>query len=395
MLTQIKQDLRQYYYDSTFRDLNLDSAYERSRAAIDEAPSFKHMLAIVAQFVDNLKDSHTRFIPPGLALNVRYGWTTKTIGDSCYIDWVRKDSDAEKKGLKRGERLVTWDRMEASRRSMRILSYVYYALSPREFVKLVVESPDGLLREVTVKAEIKRAQSVVDYTTLEARAQLSHQAEATFRANIHTTRSFGDTVMVWRFPSFRYGDRYLGEMFSHARKHRALILDLRGNGGGSLATELDMVSHLFDREVVVGTMVERSGKTKQVAKPVGDPFLGRLIILLDSGSASASEILARTAQLEYRATLVGDRTAGAVVASLYYYHRIGHTKGMDYALQVSVADFVMSDGKRLEGVGVTPDETILPTPEDLVKEQDPVMAHALAMVGIEIDSKKAAKIFRK
>jgi hypothetical protein len=159
MLTQIKQDLRQYYYDSTFRDLNLDSAYERSRAAIDEAPSFKHMLAIVAQFVDNLKDSHTRFIPPGLALNVRYGWTTKTIGDSCYIDWVRKDSDAEKKGLKRGERLVTWDRMEASRRSMRILSYVYYALSPREFVKLVVESPDGLLREVTVKAEIKRAQS--------------------------------------------------------------------------------------------------------------------------------------------------------------------------------------------------------------------------------------------
>ena len=330
-----------------------------------------------------------------MTLNVRYGWTTKVIGDSCYIDWVRKGSDAEKQGLKRGDRLVSWDRMETSRRSIRILNYVYYALSPREYVKLVVETPDKSLRELTIKAEVKRGQNVLDYSTLEARAQLSAQAEEAIRTNIHSTYSFGDSVMVWRFPSFQYGDRYLGEMFARARRHRSLILDLRGNGGGALVTQLDVVSNLFDREVVVGTLIERGNATAYVAKPVGQPFLGRLVLLLDSESASSSEILARTAQLEYRATLVGDRTAGAVVASLFYAHRIGHTKGVDYALQVSVADFVMSDGKRLEGVGVTPQEIVLPTPQDLLEERDPVLAHALALDGVQIDPKAAAKLFRR
>jgi len=68
---------------------------------------------------------------------------------------------------------------------------------------------------------------------------------------------------------------------------------------------------------------------------------------------------------------------------------------MDYALQVSVADFVMSDGKRLEGVGVTPQEIVLPTPHDLLEERDPVLAYALALEGVQIDSKAAARLFRR
>ena len=53
----------------------------------------------------------------------------------------------------------------------------------------------------------------------------------------------------------------------------------------------------------------------------------------------------------------------------------------------------MSDGKRLEQVGVTPDETVLPTADDIAHERDPVLAHAADMVGAEITAENAARLF--
>jgi len=53
----------------------------------------------------------------------------------------------------------------------------------------------------------------------------------------------------------------------------------------------------------------------------------------------------------------------------------------------------MADGKSLERVGVTPDEFLLPTMEDLASERDPVMARAAALVGVEIGPKEAGSLF--
>ena len=53
----------------------------------------------------------------------------------------------------------------------------------------------------------------------------------------------------------------------------------------------------------------------------------------------------------------------------------------------------MPDGTRLEGVGVVPDKVVLPTPEDMSAEHDPVLAYAASLVGIQLDSKKAGGLF--
>lgn len=393
ILAQIKQDLEEHYYDSTFGGLDVRARYRVADSALDRAPNMIHMMAIIAQFVGELNDSHTRFFPPGLSHSVQYGWSSQMIGDSCYVTWVREGSDAEAKGLERGDRLIAWDGMALTRQSVGPISYVYYALSPRQAVKVSVEKPDGTVQELVIEAKFSARQRVIDYTRIETQASILAAFEQASRTNIHNWQSFGDTVMVWRMPSFRYGDTYLGDMFGRARRHKALILDLRGNGGGSVATEIEVLGRLFDREITVGTSIRRGVEEVRTAKPVGDPFLGRLIVLVDSESASASEIVARTLQLEYRAAVLGDRTAGAVVTSRYYPHRVGFTKGMDYGLQVSVSDFVMADGKRLEGSGVVPDEVMLPTPQDLVEGRDPVMARALELVGITLDAQEAAGIF--
>jgi hypothetical protein len=53
----------------------------------------------------------------------------------------------------------------------------------------------------------------------------------------------------------------------------------------------------------------------------------------------------------------------------------------------------MPDGTRLERVGVAPDELILPTPQDMGEGYDPVLARAASLAGIDLDSKKAGRLF--
>ena len=61
--------------------------------------------------------------------------------------------------------------------------------------------------------------------------------------------------------------------------------------------------------------------------------------------------------------------------------------------QASHADVIMSDGKSVEYVGVTPDELLLPTAEDMAAQRDPVLARAMAIAGGKISPEIASKLF--
>ena len=98
-------------------------------------------------------------------------------------------------------------------------------------------------------------------------------------------------------------------------------------------------------------------------------------------------------QLEKRATVLGDKTAGAVMEAKRYSYQLGLDTVVFYGASITDADIVMTDGKSLEHSGITPDEVILPTAADLAAERDPVLARAAELCGATLSAEAAGALF--
>jgi C-terminal processing protease CtpA/Prc len=118
-----------------------------------------------------------------------------------------------------------------------------------------------------------------------------------------------------------------------------------------------------------------------------------LIVLVDSETASAAEIVARVVQLEKRGTVLGDRTSGRVMRSRVHVYQMGLVTAFFYGAGVTDADVVMADGTSLEKVGVTPDQLVIPDAIELSSQRDPVLSRAASLAGVKLEPVEAGKLF--
>lgn len=393
MLAQIRDDLKKYYYDSTFGGVDLDARFRRVDSTLDQAASPGELFGHIAQFLFDLHDSHTEFLPPQRAANVDYGWGWTVLGDKAFVRWVRKDSDAQHKGIEVGDEIVSLDGMVLNRQTRDLVGYVYYWLNPRPGMHLQVRKPGGALLEADILAKVTPGQRVYDYSDALSR-QLIYNEYQLSSSRLHWWREFGDTALVWHFSGFRDGDQGIDDMMDQARGHKALVLDLRNNPGGAETAILRLLGHFVDHPERVGLVRHRDKTDTLVARPVGKaPFHGTLIVLINANSASAAEITSRFLQLEGLSTTVGDRSEGAVMGSREFVHYVGGDKGLVYAVTITEQDVIMDDGNRLENVGVEPEFIVVPSGADLAANRDPQMAKALALAGVQVDPVQAAKIY--
>src|SRR5215471_17287281 len=143
MLNVIKGDLKKNYYDPAMHGMDLDARFKAADEKMNGATSNGQLFSIIAQALIDLNDSHTFFIPPQRTSRTEYGWQMHMVGEHCYVTAVKPGGDAEAKGLKVGDAVLSVDRFTPDREHLWIIKYLYYSLRPAGGMSLVVQSPGG------------------------------------------------------------------------------------------------------------------------------------------------------------------------------------------------------------------------------------------------------------
>lgn len=394
MLKNLRAEVKKNYFDENFKGVDMEARFNQAEEKLRAATTPGQARSAIAWALDGLNDSHTFFIPPRSTASYDYGWRMDMIGDACFIIAVRPKSDAEAKGIKPGDEILKLNGFKPTRADLWKMRYFFNILQPQPALRLELRSPDGSVRTVSPMARMRERKALLE-TSWDG-FSLFLEIQNDDRASESRYIEMGEELMIWNMPDFLISERQADGAMDMARKHKALILDLRGNGGGYVDTLNQLVGNFFEHEIKIGDRVGRKEKVKelkpQIAKPHGKVFTGKLVVLVDSESASAAEIFARVMQLDKRGTVIGDLTSGAVMESKGYSFE-GASGAFAYYASITDADLIMSDGKTLEHVGVTPDERMLPTGADMAAERDPVLAHAAELCGVKLTPEAAGKLF--
>ncbi|MBT3349201.1 S41 family peptidase [bacterium] len=154
-------------------------------------------------------------------------------------------------------------------------------------------------------------------------------------------------------------------------KPSGMIIDLRNDGGGLLDACLRLGDAFFSQQVLVATKGRQFGDSGAMQSNAGGAFLDiPLIVLVNRGSASASEIFAGAVQDHRRGVLLGETTFGKGSVQ----NVIPLSDGS--SLKVTIAEWLTPNGRSIHEAGITPDEEIKRTTEDFENGIDPVLDRA-------------------
>jgi carboxyl-terminal processing protease len=152
-----------------------------------------------------------------------------------------------------------------------------------------------------------------------------------------------------------------------AEKLKGFVVDLRNNPGGLLDQAISVSDAFLERGEIVSTRGRNAEETQRFSARAGDLIKGKpMIVLVNGGSASASEIVAGALQDHKRATILGTRSFGK--GSVQTIIPLGAGNG---ALRLTTARYFTPSGKSIQAKGITPEiEVLQDVPEDLKARTD-------------------------
>jgi carboxyl-terminal processing protease len=396
MLRDVADDVKQNYYDRNFHGVDWDAKVREAKEKIDKADSLNRALTAIAAALDSLNDSHTFFLPPERPYVNDYGFEMQMIGSRCYVIRVRPGSDAEKKGVKPGDEVETLNGYTPTRETFGKMQYLFWILRPQPGFHLRLRTAGGEEREVDVLAKFTQHSKVVDLYEMNYYDVSRDFADQEHRLGVRYANRDYDVLIV-RLPLFYpFQADEADAILSKTQGFKAVIFDLRGNPGGLAEMDQSLLGGILDHKVKIADRVERNKTTPLDTEHHHHAFPGKVVVLVDSESASASEIFARVVELEKRGIVLGDRSSGMVMEAVQRLHGTEGEKRDNYIVygsEVTRADLIMTDGKSLERTGVTPDQVVLPTASDLVNGRDPVLAKAAELLDVTMTPEEAGKLF--
>ena len=345
----------------------LDTIYDKYYRSIDRGTLSD---AAIGGAVDKLDDRFSAYFSPEeygefqAAINNEFsgvGTAVRGVEDGLRIQTVYPDSPAKKAGLRIGDIVIAADGRKLG------------GLSDEKAIALV-KGPEGTPVTLTIRRDGKTFRKRLTRATISVPVVDSRLVRTGDERVAHIALStFGPhTAHVEMNDAIRRAKK---------RGAKGIVFDLRGNGGG-LVTEAQLIASMF---IAKGPIVTTKGRAvaERTLKAVGQPVAGKLptVVLVDEGTASASEIVAGAMQDTKRAKLVGRPTFGKGV----FQEILPLDNGG--ALDITVGQYYLPSGRNLGGAGTSRGSGLKPdirARDDPDTERDEALGKALDVLAREL-----------
>lgn len=311
-----------------------------------------------------LGDEHSSYMDPQDFEQANAGLEGEYEGIGAYVDTTTEyltitspmpDSPAERVGLKPGDQVVAIDGEDMTG-------------IPGEAVRLKIVGPAGTTVHLTIMREgedkLLEFEVVREKITMKSASGEMLENEIAY---IQVT-TFGVKTTPELLAT-------LTELMKQNPK--GIILDLRNNGGGYLQTAVEVTSQFVDQGVVLYEQYGNGNRTTYEALPGGmaaDENIP-MLVLINEGSASASEIVAGALQDLGRAELVGVTSYGKGSVQNWI-----PLTGENGAVRITIAKWLTPSERAIHEIGLTPDHVVERTEEDYQADRDPQLDKAVELL---------------
>lgn len=373
ILDVVVKDIQKNFYDPNLKGVDWKTIVERAHQRIRQADHLGDMLAAIASVPYQLYDSHTYFIPPGRSAKVDYGFEAEPFATNILVYKLRKDGPAVKAGLQLGDKIVGLDGFQVKRENFFVMTRYFEFLNPTAEMDLEVLRGSEPVRTIKIPAKVEQRGKnyLMDYNAI--------RREIDAQEPIYKHQDYEGNVGYIKLRAFLLRPGDVDSMMSKVKKSSAVIIDVRRNSGGAIETLIALSGCFTEQPYEMAKTIGREKTVTLTVKPAHPRISAPVFVLVDSGSASASEMFSRDLQIRKKATVIGDTSGGRVNEARIFWEKVGAFDMVGFGTEIAVSRVVMENGEELENRGVTPDVFCVPTAEDLHQEKDPCLDRALEL----------------
>ena len=317
LFAEVLEKIRKEYVDEVDQSELIDNAINGALQSLDPYSAY-----MSPELFDSLQtDTKGEFGGLGIEVGMEHG-VVKVISP---ID----DTPASKAGVKAGDYIVKIDDIQVQGKSL------------VEAVKLM-RGPVGSTIELTIrrKGVRKAINKIIKREIIEIKSVESKVLKE--KVGYLRLKAFNDNSskqLVERIKKIENKERPVG-----------YILDLRNNPGGLLTQAIRVTDFFLDEGEIVSTRGRKAIENRRFFAKKGDKVKGKpLIVLINNGSASASEIVAGALKDHKRAIILGSNTYGkGSVQSIIPLNNGG-------GIRITISKYYLPSGDSISGVGISPD----------------------------------------
>ncbi len=310
-LNEIIDTIERNYHSTVSHEALIEGAYRGIVETLDKHSDYLSAEDLAA-FNDSISGS---FVGVGISINEK--------GDYIEVIAPIADSPAEKVGIKAGDLIIAVDGKSIKGKPL------------KEVVDMIKGPIDT---DVKLTIERQSTNKKIDFTITRARVVIKSVA--------HKVVEGVDVIKISSFDKNTASE--LKEILKNDGIGQKIIIDLRANPGGLLG-QVVQIADLFLAKGKTICSVDYRNYDDSVFKSNKDGLTADLVVLVDNGSASASELFAAAIQDNQRGTIVGQTTYGKGTVQSVYDLADGS------ALKLTIAKYATPSGEFIDGIGVTPD----------------------------------------